>query len=180
MREKRRRDVQPEARDEAVTHYARYPAAGYYETQGSVSILTSEEKIVVLVEDNSDDVFLLREALALHSLSVKLLVLEDGEKAIDWIHQNDQSGAEQISPSAVILDLNLPKRNGAEVLDELRASQTLSQTPVIIFSSSNTQRDRALGERYPNTSYLRKSADFDEFATIGGALKKVIDMPANA
>jgi DNA-binding response OmpR family regulator len=141
--------------------------------------VTSMEKIVLLVEDNSDDVFLLREALALHSLSVRLLVLEDGEKAIDWIQQNDLSEEQQIAPLAVILDLNLPKRNGAEVLDVLRASQTLSQTPVIIFSSSNTHRDRALRDRYPHTSYLRKSADFDEFANIGGALKKVIDMSAN-
>ena len=132
-------------------------------------------EIVLLVEDNSDDVFLLREALKLHNLAVELLVIDDGEKAIDWILQNDAAGERHVSPSAVILDINLPKKTGAEVLEVLRSSTVLSETPVIIFSSSNTQRDRALRDRYPRTSYIRKSADFDEFANIGGALKKAIE-----
>jgi DNA-binding response OmpR family regulator len=133
------------------------------------------DKVVLLVEDNSDDVFLLREALKMHSLSVRLLVINDGEKAIEWIRENDVAQEGTISPSAVILDLNLPKKNGAEVLDFLRSSSVLRQTPVIIFSSADTQRDRSLRDRYPHTSYLRKSADFYEFSNIGGALKKLIE-----
>lgn len=132
-------------------------------------------EIVLLVEDNSDDVFLLREALTLHSLAVQLLVIDDGEKAIEWILQNDASEPKRISPSAVILDINLPKKTGAEVLEVLRASTALRQTPVIVFTSANTHKERSLPERYPHTSYLRKSADFDEFAKIGGALKNVIE-----
>ena len=137
------------------------------------------DKVVLLVEDNSDDVFLLREALQLYRLSVHLVVIDDGEKAIDWIKQND-SQQERVAPCAVILDLNLPKRNGAEVLDVLRASDSLKKTPVIIFSSSNTVRDRSLRDRYPHTRYVRKSADFDEFANIGGVLKEVMEMNSAA
>jgi CheY-like chemotaxis protein len=132
------------------------------------------DKVVLLVEDNSDDVFLLQESLKLHRLSVRLVIIDDGEKAIEWIKQNDLTD-DFLSPSAVILDLNLPKRNGADVLAVLRASRSLGETPVIIFSSSNASRDRALKERYPHTSYLRKSADFDEFSNIGGVLKEVIE-----
>ena len=132
------------------------------------------DKVVLLVEDNSDDVFLLQESLKLHRLSVRLVIIDDGEKAIEWIKQNDLND-DFLSPSAVILDLNLPKRNGAAVLAVLRASRSLGETPVIIFSSSNASRDRALKERYPHTSYLRKSADFDEFSNIGGVLKEVIE-----
>ncbi len=134
-------------------------------------------KVVILVEDNSADVFLLQEAMKLHSVVVTLVVIDDGEKAIQWIQQNDLA-AQRVSPSAVILDLNLPKRSGSEVLDVLRASESLSQTPVIIFSSSNSQRDRSLRNRYPHTSYVCKSADFDEFANIGGALKQVLEAPS--
>jgi DNA-binding response OmpR family regulator len=105
---------------------------------------------------------------------VRLVIIDDGEKAIEWIKQNDLTD-DFLSPSAVILDLNLPKRNGADVLAVLRASRSLGETPVIIFSSSNASRDRALKERYPHTSYLRKSADFDEFSNIGGVLKEVIE-----
>jgi two-component system response regulator len=136
------------------------------------------DKTVLLIEDNSDDVFLLQEAFNLHSLSVRLVVIDDGEKAIEWIKENDVAKENRLLPAAVILDLNLPKRNGAEVLEVLRASQALKTTPVIIFSSSNSFRDRALRDRYPNTSYFRKSADFDEFSNIGGALKQVIEPPS--
>lgn len=137
------------------------------------------DKVVVLVEDNPDDVFLLREAIQLCKLPVQLLVIDDGEKAIDWIKQNDAPGA-RMAPSAVILDLNLPKRTGAEVLDFLRSSNALRKTPVIIFSSSNTLRDRALRDMYPHTRYVRKSVDFDEFANIGCVLKEVIEMNSAA
>ncbi len=132
------------------------------------------DKVVLLVEDNSDDVFLLQESIKLHRLSVQLVVIDDGEKAIEWIKQNDLTD-NCVNPSAVILDLNLPKRSGADVLAALRASRALGDTPVIIFSSSNAYRDRSLKERYPHTSYLRKSADFDEFSNIGGVLKEVIE-----
>jgi DNA-binding response OmpR family regulator len=72
------------------------------------------------------------------------------------------------------LDLNLPKRRGAEVLPVMRASRTLGQTPIIIFSSSNSIRDRSLQDQYPRTRYIRKSVDFDEFAAIGGVLKEAM------
>ena len=137
------------------------------------------DKVVLLVEDNADDVFLLQEAMKIHCVAATLVVLDDGEKAIQWIKQNDLAD-QRVSPSAVILDLNLPKRNGAEVLDVLRASDSLNQTPVIIFSSSTSERDRSLRDRYPHTSYVCKSADFDEFANIGGALKLVLEPPPAA
>jgi CheY-like chemotaxis protein len=141
---------------------------------GFCRVGTETEKIVLIVEDSSDDIFLLREALKLHGVQAQLLFLDDGEKAIEWIRKNDQRPENRILPSAVILDLNLPKRNGSEVLEVLRSSESLRGTPVIIFSSSNAPKDRSLKERYPNTSYIQKSVDFDEFAMIGGALKSAI------
>jgi len=136
------------------------------------------DKVVLLVEDNADDVFLLQEAMKLHSVSATLIVIDDGEKAIHWIKQNDLSD-HRVSPSAIILDLNLPKRSGAEVLAVLRSSDSLNQTPVIIFSSSKSERDRALRDRYPHTSYVCKSTDFDEFSNIGSALKQVLESPSS-
>jgi DNA-binding response OmpR family regulator len=130
-------------------------------------------KIVLVVEDNSADVLLLEDALRLHELSVKLIILADGEKAIEWIIENDSAHL-PIIPSAVVLDLNLPKRRGAEVLPVMRASRTLGQTPVIIFSSSNSIRDRSLQDQYARTRYMRKSVDFDEFAAIGSVLKEAM------
>jgi CheY-like chemotaxis protein len=125
------------------------------------------------VEDNRSDVKLVQEALRLQKIHVRLHVAEDGEKAIQWMLGLDAQGKEL--PSAVVLDLNLPKRHGAEVLSFIRSSPALAPIPVIIFTSSNSQVDRALAERHPKTSFLRKSSDFDEFMGIGSELRKVLN-----
>ena len=133
----------------------------------------AKQLVILVVEDNPADVFLVREALKIHGMPANLVVLDNGEKAMRWIEANDE-GPERVHPDAVVLDLNMPKRSGAEVLEEIRASKTLRDTPVIIFTSSNAYHDRALLDRFPNTKYLRKSGDFDEFIEIGGVLRAVI------
>jgi CheY-like chemotaxis protein len=129
--------------------------------------------VLLFVEDSKSDVYLVREALALHNVPIELLVLDDGEKAIRWIEANDRSDT-PVTPAAVLLDLNLPKRPGSEVLDHIRSSETLRETPVVIFTSSNSYHDRALADRHPRTRYFRKSADVDEFMGIGGLLQRII------
>ncbi len=124
---------------------------------------------MLLVEDNPSDVFLIEEALRMYGLAVTLEICEDGEKAERWI-----SAAGSEAPAAVILDLNLPRRSGADVLDAIRSSEHMKDTPVIIFSSSGSQRDMALEHRYRNIRYLRKSSDFDEFKKIGEVLREVL------
>jgi two-component system, chemotaxis family, response regulator Rcp1 len=132
-----------------------------------------QKPVVLIIEDNPSDVLFVREALNVHRLPVQLVVLDNGEKAFQWIDANDRE-PQNVQPSAVILDLNMPRKSGAEVLQEIRASEQLKQTPVIIFTSSNTDRDKALAERYPHTRYVRKSADLDEFMEIGHILHQVI------
>ncbi len=133
----------------------------------------NEVRVVLLVEDNPADVFLVEEALRLHGLAPRLVVLDDGEKAIQWIAESDRQQRTP-PPAAMILDLNLPKRTGAEVLGKLRDSPALRDTPVILFTSSGASRDRALEDSFPHTRYFRKSADYDEFMQIGGMLKNVL------
>lgn len=133
----------------------------------------NEARVVLLVEDNPADVFLVEEALRLHGLAPRLVVLDDGEKAIQWIAESDRQQRTP-PPAAMILDLNLPKRTGAEVLGKLRDSPALRDTPVILFTSSSASRDRALEDSFPHTRYFRKSADYDEFMQIGGMLKNVL------
>lgn len=128
---------------------------------------------ILVVEDNPADVFLIREAVKIHGLSANLIVLENGEAAVQWIDANERA-ASQSQPAAVVLDLNMPKKNGAEVLARIRVSHTMQSTPVILFTSSNSRQDTALADLYPHTRYLRKSGDFDEFMEIGGVLREVV------
>lgn len=131
-------------------------------------------KVVLVIEDNAADVFLLEEAFREYGLNVKLLVMDDGEKAVQWIKDaNGTEGTE--APQVVVLDLNLPKRTGAEVLEQLRSSERFHDLPVIIFTSSNSYQDRSLASRFPATRFFQKSPDFDEFIRIGKVVKEVID-----
>lgn len=135
--------------------------------------IVGKANFILVVEDSSADVFLVREALALHHLPFRLVVLDDGEKAIRWLQANAASEDPEV-PAAVLLDLNLPRRNGVEVLKVIRSTPQLLDTPVIVWTSSASYKDRDLIETYPSTRYFQKSVDFDECMAIGGALREVV------
>jgi CheY-like chemotaxis protein len=127
---------------------------------------------VLLVEDNPADVFLVEEAIKEHNLPVHLLVVEDGEAAIRFLEQANIE-SESI-PKAVVLDWNLPRRSGSEVLQHLRNSTRFPDIPVVVFTSSDSRWDRELAAQLGATRYFRKSADFDEFMEIGNVLEEVL------
>lgn len=135
--------------------------------------VVGKAKFILLVEDSSADVFLVREALSLHKLPFRLVVLDDGEKAIRWVQENAATDDPEL-PAAVLLDLNLPRRTGVEVLDVIRSTPKLLETPVIVWTSSTSDRDREQIENYPSTRYFQKSADYDECMEIGDALREMV------
>jgi len=95
---------------------------------------------LLLVEDNPGDVWLMREALRLAQVPVDLTVARDGLEASRYLHQVESNGS--AGPDLVLLDLNLPRRNGREVLADIRRSQVLQAVPVVIVSSSDAEEDR--------------------------------------
>ncbi|MCW5978175.1 MAG: response regulator [Bryobacteraceae bacterium] len=127
---------------------------------------------LLLVEDNPADVFLVEEAIKEHRLPVQLLVVEDGEAAIRFL---DRANADASSiPNVVVLDWNLPRRSGSEVLQHLRTNTRFPDVPVIVFTSSDSRWDRELAAQLGATRYFRKSADFDEFMEIGHVIEEVL------
>src|SRR5215468_7838728 len=94
---------------------------------------------ILLIEDAEPDVFLVREALRQAGLEFNLSVVDDGEKAIDYIDHLDQDGAVEC-PNLVLLDLNLPKRTGDQILEHIRKSQRCKHVPVIIVTSSDSPK----------------------------------------
>ena len=133
----------------------------------------STASFILVIEDSAADVMFLREALKIHEIPLRLVVLDDGEKAIQWVEASAAT-TEPVVPAAVLLDLDLPKRRGVEVLETIRSKPHLVQTPVVIFTSSASYSDRERIERYPSTRYFQKSADFDEFMRIGDVLREIV------
>jgi CheY-like chemotaxis protein len=95
---------------------------------------------ILLIDDNPGDVWLLKEAFRLAQTSVQMTVLRDGVEAIEYLHKVETSLVD--CPDFIVLDLNLPRKNGHEVLAEIKASSALRHIPVVVLSSSNAEEDR--------------------------------------
>ena len=119
---------------------------------------------ILLAEDNPADVYLIEEALREHGVDFEMLLARDGEQAIAMIE--DTSSALDV----VLLDLNMPKRGGSEVLERL---QGLS-TPVIVLTSSDSPADKMQAIRLGATQYIRKPTGLDEFLAIGATIKDIV------
>jgi DNA-binding response OmpR family regulator len=115
---------------------------------------------------------LIRGALEEHGVEGEVLVIGDGEKAIQFIQAIDTRPLE--CPDLVIVDLNLPKRPGREVLEHLRRSEKCRSLPVIILSSSDAAQDRADAARFGATRYLKKPLLLKEFLNLGAIFKEAL------
>ncbi len=119
---------------------------------------------MLLVEDNPADARLVLEAFkeSSHNLSIQIQVAQDGEEALEYL-KKEKDFCYATTPDLVLLDLNLPKKNGIEVLQEIKEDENLKKIPVIVLSTSNNQDD--INKAYQNHAncYLSKPLDFNEF-----------------
>lgn len=124
---------------------------------------------ILLVEDNAGDVRLTREALLEADVSVELIAVPDGEQALAFLRgEGEHAGATR--PDLILLDLNLPKKNGLEVLEEIKRDEALRHTPVIMLTTSSSSRDiTACYERGVNC-YVVKPLDLDDFTRLVRAI----------
>jgi two-component system, chemotaxis family, response regulator Rcp1 len=127
---------------------------------------------ILAVEDNASDVFLMREALKEHGVNADLTVITNGQSAIRYFSLMRR---EDPVPELILLDVNLPRKNGLEVLKGLRANPLLQQVPVIVFTSSESFDDRAEAARLQAQAFVRKSMDLDEFLQIGAVVKNLLE-----
>lgn len=117
---------------------------------------------ILLVEDNPGDVRLTREALEAGQICNTLHVTTDGVEALDFLHQRDEHD-DAPRPDIVLLDLNLPRKNGEEVLDEIRADADLESLPVVILTSSEAEEDVVRSYELRANTFLTKPVDPEEF-----------------
>jgi CheY-like chemotaxis protein len=121
---------------------------------------------VLIVEDNEADVFLMREAIGAKALSVSIHVVSNGEQAVRYFDQAD-ADAGVPCPSLVILDINLPRKQGGEVLQHMRRSVRCSKAFVIAVSTSDSARDRDQMMQLGADAFFRKPSEYAAFMALG-------------
>jgi CheY-like chemotaxis protein len=123
----------------------------------------TEERVILLVEDNPKDEALTLRALKKGNIANRVEVARDGAEAVDYFFKPQSDNSHNELPQLVLLDLNLPKLSGHEVLKRLRADERTRLLPVVILTTSVEDRDRFDGYRLGANSYVRKPVDFKEF-----------------
>ena len=117
---------------------------------------------ILLVEDNPGDVFLTQEAFKEGRFAHRLSVVEDGEEAIRFLRQNgNYDGAPR--PDLILLDLNLPKKDGRELLAEIKEDPGLRHIPVVVLTTSDAQQDISRAYKLHANCYLTKPIQMDDF-----------------
>ena len=117
---------------------------------------------ILLVEDSPDDVLLTEEALRHGRMANGMKVVRDGEEALDFLHQRGKFATE-LRPDLVLLDLNLPKMDGLEVLEEMKKSPRLRTLPVVALTTSTAERDVLRAYDKHVNAYVTKPLDVAEF-----------------
>lgn len=126
---------------------------------------------ILLAEDNPADVYLIREALKEHGVECSLQVAADGKEVLSLI-SGDEPGAEDFG--LIILDLNLPRHDGIEILERLRESTRLAHVPVVVLTSSDSPQDRLVATHLGARRYLRKPSSLEQFLDLGAVFRDLL------
>jgi CheY-like chemotaxis protein len=123
-------------------------------------------KIILLVEDNLDDVELTLHAFKKNNIKNEVTVINDGAEALEYLFGEGKYKDRDLSimPAVILLDIKLPKIDGLEVLRRLRANELTQYIPVVILTSSKEEQDIINGYRFGVNSYVRKPVNFNQFA----------------
>ncbi|MGD8926550.1 MAG: response regulator [Thioalkalispiraceae bacterium] len=120
---------------------------------------------ILLVEDNPGDVRLTKEALKEAKVRNQLSVVEDGVAAMDYLHRKDEY-ADAERPDLILLDLNLPKKDGREVLEEIKQDDKLKRIPIVVLTTSHAEEDILRTYNLHANCYVTKPVDLDQFINI--------------
>lgn len=136
--------------------------------------------VIMLVEDNPADLRLTQEVFEEAAFEHRLLVARDGEQALAML-RGQPPHAELPAPDIVLLDLNIPRKNGLEVLRAMRLDPTLRRTPVLILSTSRAETDFAAAYDAGANAFVTKPTDWGEFAELARLIRdfwlKVVQLP---
>jgi CheY-like chemotaxis protein len=120
---------------------------------------------ILLVEDDPGDVLMTREAFADNKVRNRLSVVSDGEEALAYLRREGRY-ADAARPDLILLDLNLPRRDGREVLAEIKNDESLHHIPVVVLTTSQSEEDILRSYQLHANAYVTKPVDFDRFIEV--------------
>lgn len=123
-----------------------------------------QRKRILLVEDNPNDELLTKMAIERSMPEIEIDVARDGHELVEYFF--GQNNGDHPTPNLIILDLNIPKINGLEVLKRLRSETKTMTIPIVVLTSSKEERDIQLSSKFGANSFIRKPVDFVEFTKI--------------
>jgi two-component system, chemotaxis family, response regulator Rcp1 len=126
--------------------------------------------LILLVEDNPGDVRLTQEVLNEAKIANKLQVVKDGEEALNYLQHKGKFANAEV-PNLILLDLNLPRKNGLEVLREIKQDPQLRRIPVVFLTSSGDERDINAGYEQHVNAYVTKPVDLEQFIRVVKAIE---------
>jgi chemotaxis family two-component system response regulator Rcp1 len=129
---------------------------------------------ILLAEDNPGDVMLFQEALRERNLRFDLAVARDGQQANAMVQDLIAGG---LRPHLIVLDVNLPRLNGDEVLRQIRLEPALAGTPVVVLTSSSSPLDKAAADSLGASLYLQKASDLDGLYRVGRIIEDILRQP---
>jgi CheY-like chemotaxis protein len=135
--------------------------------------MADSEYRILIAEDNEADVYLIDEALRRHGFPYRLEVADNGEDMLNTLERIEHDMS-QPCPDLFLVDLNLPRRPGYDVLAQIREGRRCGHVPVIIITSSNSPQDRARAKELGASFYFRKPPDLERFMAIGGIVREFL------
>ncbi|RPI28506.1 MAG: response regulator [Chloroflexota bacterium] len=128
---------------------------------------------IVIIEDDPNDAELITRVFRKHNLANKIILLEDGAEALDFLFAEGKyaQNSTVLSPKVVLLDLKLPKVNGIEVLQRIKSDERTKNIPVVVLTSSSEDRDIKAAYDLGVNSYVTKPIKFDDFAQVVSELR---------
>lgn len=125
------------------------------------------EPYIFLVEDNPDDIELTKLAFKKNNFANEIIVVEDGQEAVDFLLDDEDGGASSRGyPTVILLDLQLPKLNGHEVLKRIKSNEETKRIPVVILTSSKEEEDILTVYELGANSYVRKPVNYQDFVKV--------------
>jgi len=131
-------------------------------------------KSILVAEDNPADVYLIQRALSEQGVNRVVQVSHDGRDAMQIVSREGPY-ANRADLALIILDLNLPRHDGLEVLERVRATAELADVPVVVLTSSDSPQDRLMASQLGATCYLRKPVSLEQFLSLGVVFKQLLE-----